>query len=394
MQEIVWTESRAALAEACPAFCGRGFLEIDLDAMESNVEFLASRLPPGARMMAVAKANAYGHGALPLARALEGQDVIYGYATATGAEALALRRGGIKKPILALGYSFPQDMDTLVEAEVSLCLFSQESLAQMEAAAEAVGKKARAHIKVDTGMGRIGCSPGPEGLEFARAALASPWLQVEGIFSHFSKADTDAEYTLAQWRTLQDFARLCGAGPEVFVHGANSAGLLQLPDTAPLLARVGISLYGLSPLEEPVSGLRPVMSFFSRLVQVKQVRAGTPISYGGDFCAPRPMRIGTVPIGYGDGYPRSLSGRGYVLVGGRRAAIVGRICMDHLMIDLTDLPEAEVGSRVVLLGADGQERIDARELAELSGRYYYELLCCMADRMPRLYLGRWANRLL
>lgn len=344
------------------------------------------------QMLCVVKADAYGHGAVPLACCLEKQPEVFGFAAATAEEAFALRGAGIRKPILILGYAFPGSFEQLVEKEVRIAVFREDTLPELAKAARRVGRSAKVHIKVDTGMMRIGVQPDETGRSFVKALQGYPELEVEGIFTHFARADErDKTETLRQLGEFLQFAEQAEhtLGRRIpLKHCANSAGTMEISGACLDLARLGIALYGVYPSGEVSRAgepLQPVLSWHSRLVYVKDVEAGCHISYGGTFTAPGPMRVGTVAVGYGDGYPRSLSNRGYVLIRGRKAPILGRVCMDQLMVDLTGIPDAREEDAVTLLGRDGAERISAEELGELSGRFHYELLCDIGRRVPRVY---------
>ncbi len=371
----------------------RVYAQIDLDAIRANLAYIRQRIDPHTRILAVVKADGYGHGSVPIAKETENLEELGGYAAATAEEALELRRAGIRKPILVLGYTFPYAYEELIDQEVRLAVFREDTLEQLEETARRMGRKAIVHVKVDTGMGRIGIQPREENIAFLKRIAASGNLELEGIFTHFARADeADMESTLEQMKRFRDFTALAQARLGIRIpyhHASNSAGILKLREANLDLVRAGIILYGLCPSEEVAAeseGLQPALSLHSRLVYVKEIEPGQSISYGGTFTADRRMRVGTVPVGYGDGYPRSLSGKGSVLIGGRRASILGRICMDQFMVDLSDLPEASEGTPVVLIGRDGQEEITAQELGKLSGRFNYELMCDISPRVPRVYV--------
>ena len=306
---------------------------------------------------------------------------------------MELRQAGIKKPILILGYTFPYAYEELIRREVRMAVFREDTLGQLEEAAKRVGGKAFVHVKVDTGMGRVGIQPREEELAYLRRIADSDYLELEGIFTHFAKADEkDMRYTLEQMEKFRQFVALAEARLGTRIpcrHAANSAGIVRMKEAHLDLVRAGIILYGLYPSEEmtgEADWLRPAMSLHSHLVYVKEVQPGQSISYGGTFTAKERMRVGTVPVGYGDGYPRSLSGKGSVLIRGKRVPILGRICMDQLMVDLSTLPDVTEGEPVVLLGRDGREEITAQELGALSGRFNYELMCDLSPRVPRIYI--------
>lgn len=383
-----------------PEYCSRAYIEVDLDAVAGNARRMKERLEPGTKMMGVIKTDGYGHGSIPVAAKLEGQDYMWGFAVATAEEAHELRLAGIRKPILILGYTFPYCYEQLAQEEIRPAVFRRDSLDQLRAAAVRTGRAVKVHVKVDTGMSRIGITPDEEGLKLieelrqAGASGGGAGIEVEGIFTHFARADetdkSSAEEQLEKFRSFAERAEERLGRPIPLKHCSNSASILELRRADMDLVRAGIALYGLCPSEEVKGekmGLKPALSLYSRIVYLKTIHRGQSVSYGGTFTAERDMRVATVPLGYGDGYPRSLSGKGYVLICGKPAPILGRICMDQFMADVSEIPEAQEGCRVVLLGTDGQARITAEELGELSGRFNYELVCNFGKRIPRIYRG-------
>ena len=371
----------------------RVYAAVDLSAVLSNMERMHGAISPQTKMIGVIKTDGYGHGAVPIGRELEMLPYVFGYATATAEEAFALRRAGLHKPILVLGYTFPYSYEELILQKIRPAVFRRDALEELSACAGRLGTNAVVHVKVDTGMSRIGIRPDEEGLAFMDWLSGLSHIEVEGIFTHFARADeTDQTAALAQ---LSKFTAFAGEaerrmGRQIpFKHCSNSAGILTMPQANLSLVRAGITLYGLSPSEEvtkDILALDPVLSLKSRLVYVKEIEAGTPVSYGGTFVARGRMRVATVPVGYGDGYPRSLSNKGSVLVRGKRAPILGRICMDQFMVDVSDIPGAAEGDEVTLIGADGVDCITMEELGALSGRFNYELACDLGKRIPRVYL--------
>lgn len=366
--------------------------EISLDAIENNIKNMEGLIEPGTRILAVIKADGYGHGALQIAVRLEQIDCVFGYATATAEEAFKLRNGGIKKPILVLGYTFPDNYEEMIRLSIRPAVFKEETARQLSEAARAVGKRCKIHIKVDTGMGRIGVPCNEEGLERAFNIAGYDMLDVEGIFTHFARADEDDKSSAkAQLERFIDFTDKCrdrGLEPEL-LHCSNSAAILTMPEANMDLVRAGITMYGLSPSGEDVTGpikLEPAMSLKSSIVYIKEVEPGWEISYGGIYKTKKKTRVATIPVGYADGYPRSLSNKGYVLIKGKKAPILGRVCMDQFMVDVTDIPEASEYDEVVLLGNNGGNSITAEELGKLSGRFNYELVCDISDRVPRKYV--------
>ena len=370
----------------------RTYAEVDLDAIVENVCNMKENIAEHTKIMGVIKTDGYGHGAVSLAHALEPLDFMYGFAVATPEEAHILRMAGVKKPILILGYSFPYSYEMLAEEEIRPAVFREDSILLLNEAAGKIGKKIKVHIKVDTGMGRIGIAPDETGLEFVRKLMTCPQLEIEGIFTHFARADeadkVHAENQLAGFsQFIIDIEEKLGLHIPI-KHCSNSAGIMELPDANMDVVRAGIILYGLYPSDEVdinTVALKPALSWYSRIVYKKTLHKGQSVSYGGTFTAPKDMEIATIPVGYGDGYPRGLSGKGYVLIKGKKAPILGRVCMDQFMVDVTEITEAKEGDRVTLLGMDGAEQISAELLGDLSGRFNYELACDIGKRVPRVY---------
>ncbi|HZW90129.1 MAG TPA: alanine racemase [Myxococcaceae bacterium] len=368
--------------------------EIDLGALIRNLETLHTAAP-GIDVLAVVKADAYGHGAVPISRALESAGVRF-LGVALVEEGLALRQAGVTSDILVLGGAYEGGWETMLEHRMVPVVFRPEHLASLDAVARARGTTARAHLKVDTGMGRLGVLPAdvPAFLEAARGCRR---VVLEGLCSHFANADlADAALTeqqIARFRTALGQMRAAGFDPR-WRHLSNSAGLLALPEARDgvemNLARPGLALYGLQPAPwlRPPRVLEPVLSWKTAVVHLKSVPTGTPISYGSTWTAPRPSRIATLPVGYADGWSRLLSNRGTVLVRGRRAPIVGRVCMDLCMVDVTDVPGVEAGDEVVLIGRQGSEVQDAHQLAALQSTIAYDVLCAIGARVPRISVGQ------
>ena len=371
----------------------RVWAEVDLDAIWENMVHMKENIAENTKILAVIKTDGYGHGGVPIAKMLEQLDFMFGYAAATYEEAHVLREAGVKKPILILGYTFPYCYEELIREEIRPAVYRRDTVEELAAAAAKVGKKAKVHIKVDTGMGRIGITPDEEGLEFVRFLIEHPELEVEGIFTHFAKSD-EADKTSAnhQLELFQNFIDKIQTELGITIpvkHCSNSAAILEMPQANMDMVRAGITTYGLYPSEEvskDIVPLRAAMSLYSHIVYCKMIHAGQSVSYGGLFTAQKDTRVATIPVGYGDGYPRSLSGRGYVLIHGKRAPILGRVCMDQFMVDISEISEAMDGDKVTLLGMDGTERITAEELGELSGRFNYEFVCDLGKRIPRVYI--------
>ena len=365
--------------------------DISLDAILANMESMKRNLKEGVQIAAVLKTNAYGHGAVEIAKVLEPLDYVWGYAVAAFEEAVELREAGLRKPILLLGYVFPYCYQELAKMNIRPAVFREDMLEQLSAAAKAAGKKIKIHIAVDTGMSRIGIFPDETGLDFVKIALETEGLQVEGMFTHFARADeADRSFTEEQ---LEKFVWLTEAvkerlGYEIPIrHCSNSAGIIEYPHANMSMVRAGITLYGLWPSDEvrkDIVPLEPVMSLRSHIIYIKEISAGTPVSYGGTWAPDHTVRLATVPVGYGDGWPRSLSNKGYVLIRGQKAPIRGRVCMDQFMVEVTDIPDAAEGDEVTLIGRDGDAYISMEEVGDLSGRFNYELACDINPRVPRV----------
>lgn len=375
----------------------RVYAEINLDAVRSNMENMKRNIKSETDMIAVIKTDGYGHGAVPIARELENVDYVFGFAVATAEEACMLRDAGISRPILILGYTFPYSYEKMIQEDIRMAVFRYDTLEELtdashRLASKGILKKAKVHIKVDTGMSRIGIRPDEEGLCFVEKVFETEEIEAEGIFTHFARADEeDKTFAEEQISVFEDFLSRIKerTGREIpMKHCSNSAGILELQRANMDLVRAGITLYGLWPsdqVKKDIVKLTPVLSLYSTIVYVKEIEAGTGVSYGSIFVAKEKMRIATVPIGYGDGYPRGLSGKGFVLVHGQRAPILGRVCMDQFMIDVTHIPQVREGDQVTLIGCDGKERITMEELGEISGRFNYEFACDIGKRVPRIY---------
>lgn len=371
----------------------RVWAEVDLDAIWENMVHMKENIAEKTKILAVIKTDGYGHGGVPIAKMLEQLDFMFGYAAATYEEAHVLREAGVKKPILILGYTFPYCYEELIREEIRPAVYRRDTVEELVAAAAKVGQKAKVHIKVDTGMGRIGITPDEEGLEFVRFLMGHPELEVEGIFTHFAKSDeedkTSAYHQLALFQNFIDRIQTELGLTIPVKHCSNSAAILEMPQANMDMVRAGITTYGLYPSEEvskDIVPLRAAMSLYSHIVYCKTIHAGQSVSYGGLFTAQKDTRVATIPVGYGDGYPRSLSGKGYVLIRGKKAPILGRVCMDQFMVDISEIPGVMEGDKVTLLGVDGTERITAEELGELSGRFNYEFVCDLGKRIPRVYI--------
>lgn len=367
----------------------RVYAPIDLDAVIYNMESMQKNLNPGTGMIGVVKTDGYGHGAVQVAHAID--EFVKGYAVATIEEALSLRRHGITKPILILGVTHPVHYQALIAADIRPAVFTLEQAKPLSELAVSMGTKAKIHFALDTGMGRIGMRPDERGAELAVAIAALPGIAVEGLFTHFARADeTDKQSAREQLERYLNFVELLKQrGVDVPVkHCSNSAGIMDLPQANLDMVRAGITIYGLYPSDEVDKAavpLKPAMSLKSFITYVKEVEPGQQISYGGTFTAEKTMRVATIPVGYGDGYPRSLSNKGYVLIHGQKAPILGRVCMDQFMVDVTGIPEACVDTEVTLIGRDGENQIRVEDLAEIGGGFHYEIVCDIGKRVPRVF---------
>lgn len=365
-------------------------IEIDLDAVMHNVRQFRKHLPEKTQIMAVVKADAYGHGAVPVAQAaLEAGAAYLGVAFAD--EGIQLRNAGIEAPILVLGYTPPYAAREAILNRLSITVYSEDSLQVLESEAARLGMQARVHVKVDTGMGRIGLAP-EEVPAFLRKALSLKHVQVEGLFTHFATADErDKSYTHYQEERFAGVIReLREEGIDIpLIHIANSAGAIDLPDRVYDMARIGISLYGYYPSSEVnqrAIELKPILTFKTKIVHLKQSPPGTAISYGKTYATRKTEWIATIPVGYADGFSRQLSNRGHALVRGVKVPVVGRVTMDQVMLDVTEAMPVKVGDEVVLYGRQGAEMISVDEVAGLLGTINYEVTCMLGRRIPRIYL--------
>lgn len=367
----------------------RIYADIDLDAIEFNMESMKRNVKPGTKLCGVIKADGYGHGAVPIAKIIN--PMVWGYAVATIAEAVQLRKHKIEKPVLILGYTPVSYMETAIEMEIRITVFCLEDAVYLSELARKLGKKAIIHIKVDTGMSRIGMPPTEETAEVIQKMVSLPGIAAEGIFTHMATADEKNKDQAIRQIEQFDFMRSQLTKRGIFIpiwHCSNSAGIIDLPQANWDMVRCGISLYGMYPSEEVQKEqvpLKPALSLKSEVIYVKTITEGVHVGYGGTFTAKQPTRVATIPVGYADGYPRALSNKGWVLVRGQKAPIIGRICMDQFMIDVTHIPDVQREDPVTLIGTDGMERITVEEMADLAGSFNYEFVCNLSKRVPRIY---------
>ncbi len=370
----------------------RVYAEINLDAVLHNMEEMRRLLKKDTKIMGVIKTDGYGHGAVPIGKELEKLDYTWGYATATVEEAEILRRNGLKKPILILGATFPEQYETLADFEMRAAVYSIEQAKKIEQAGAKMNKKVTIHVKIDTGLGRLGFQVTEQAADEIAQISQMPHIILEGIFTHFAKSDardkTMAGEQLSGFEKMREMLK--ERNVEIpMIHCANSAAIIDMPEANMSAVRAGISLYGMWPSDEVRKeniNLVPVMSLKTCIIFLKELEQGRTISYGATYKTTKKQRIATIPIGYGDGYPRSLSNKGYVLIHGKKAPICGRICMDQFMVDVTEIPEAKEGDMVTLIGKNENEVITMEEIGDLSGRFNYEFACDLGKRIPRIYL--------
>ncbi|MBI5745163.1 MAG: alanine racemase [Elusimicrobia bacterium] len=355
--------------------------EIRLSAVRKNLQKLRRTAAP-ARVLFVVKANAYGHGAVQLARLAEREGLAWGFGVSSVEEGLALRESGIISPVLVLGSLYPfESFVEAINADLMVTIASLDAARQVSQAAHRLGKKAVCHIKLETGMGRIGARK-PSVLRIYDELSSSDAVSVAGVYTHLSSADTDAEYTAEQLGFFKETAaelRARGARGLTF-HAANSCAAINVPESRWDMVRCGIAAYGLA------AGYEPAMTLKTSVVFIKNVREGAFISYNKSFRADRPLKVATIPAGYGDGYIRRFSSKADVLIGGRRCRVLGNVTMDMTMVDVTGVRDVAVGDEVVLLGRQGSAEITAQELADIAGTITYEVVTLVSSRVPRVFV--------
>lgn len=364
---------------------------VSLDAIAHNFEEMRKNIKDDTKIIAVIKADGYGHGAEAIAALIHEYDYIWGFAVATPEEALRLRSFGVKKPVLILGIVFEEYFPELIAQDIRLTVCEYKMAEMLSREGMRQGKTVHIHLALDTGMSRIGFADVPESVEKIRKIAALQNMEIEGMFTHFARAD-ESDLTPAR-EQLDRYLVFAGLLEEKGIHiplkhCSNSAGIIRMPQANLDAVRAGITIYGLYPSDEVERDkvrLEPAMELKSHITYIKELKAGTPVSYGGTYTAPKDIRTATVPAGYADGYPRSLSNKGWVLVRGRRAPVIGRICMDQFMVDVSEIPDACVGDEVTLIGKDGKEMISMEEMGDLSGRFSYEFACDISKRVPRVY---------
>ena len=357
---------------------------IDLDGLRANIAAIRAAVPASAMLLAVVKADAYGHGAVQVAKAAKEAGASW-LAVALVEEGVTLREAGIDLPILMLGATSPAEMELGAANDITLTVCSPEMVRAAEQAALKAGKAAQVHLKLDTGMSRIGARNEDEVQAVLSALAECPHVRLTGAFTHFADCDGDTpDFTLLQ---LERFRRLTALLPEGIIrHCANSAAIHRLmPEAAFDMVRMGISMYGYPPVDTDCP-LKPFMRWETSVTYVKEIAPGDTVSYGRTYRAETPVRVATFACGYGDGYHRAASGRAQVLIRGHRVPVIGRICMDQMMADVTDIPEVQPGDTVTLIGTDGGETITADDIAGWAGTIGYEILLAATGRVPRVWL--------
>lgn len=366
----------------------RSFVRVDLSAIRSNFDALKDILRPETKTMAIVKANAYGHGSVRVARELESRADYF--AVAALEEAMELRENEIKKPILILAYTSPSQYEELINNDIIATVYSLDEAKLLSQTAEKLGKKAVIHVAVDTGMGRIGFFDNEESIGIIEEISALPYIEIEGVFTHFACADmSDKTSALHQKERFDNFIRaLESRNINIPIkHASNSAAIIDL-DCNYDMVRMGISLYGLYPSDEIMAeriNLTPAMEVVSHVIHIKDVEPGIGISYGHTYVTAEKRRIATVCIGYADGFNRAFSNKGYVLINGKKAPITGRVCMDQIMVDVTDIDDVRVGDDAIIMGENHGATITAEELGAMCGSFNYEVICTFMPRVTRVY---------
>lgn len=366
----------------------RTYLKIDLDAIEYNIDNVLRKLAGKAKLLAVIKADAYGNGAVEVGKFLESKCDFFGVACVE--EAMELINAGIKIPILVLGGVSPQQYDVIVENDIRIPIFSYEAAQALSDEAVRQNKNIPFHFCLDTGMSRIGFQVNSESADVCKKITELPNITAEGLFSHFATADEEnLEKTLAQKKRFTDFVKLLSErGIAIPIkHISNSAGIMVLDDIFDMV-RSGIITYGLYPsaeVDKSLMDIKPSMEWKTHISHIKTLEAGREISYGGTYVTDKETVVATIPVGYADGYPRCLSNIGRVIVNGRYAPILGRVCMDQFMVDITDIPDVTEENEVTLVGYDGELALTMEEVSEMAHSFNYELPCRISRRVPRVY---------
>ena len=367
---------------------GRTYAQIDLTAICYNIDQIHRKIPRDVKLLVVIKADAYGHGAVEVAKAVRGQCDFFGVASVS--EGVELRKAGIRTPILVLGYADDHDFRLAVEFDIRPSVFTMQQAQSLSDEAVRQGKTARFHFAVDTGMSRIGFQVTEESADVVQSITCLPSLEAEGIFSHYFASD-EADLSKADAQRLQFerfLAMLDARNVHIPIrHLSNSAGTLNF-DNCFDMVRSGIITYGIYPSDQVAHSiaLRPALQWMSRVFYVKPLEAGRYVGYNGTYVTPRDMTVATIPVGYADGYPWCLSNRGKVIIHGRFAPIIGRVCMDLMMVDVSDIPDVREGDSVTLIGTDGDCSLSVEDVAAMANSFSYEMLCSVARRVPRVYV--------
>ena len=368
----------------------RVYASVNLDAIYDNMKNIKENTKDGTGMIAVIKTDGYGHGAVPIAKTVD--ELVWGYAVATSDEGVNLRTNGVTKPVIILGYTHESQYEKIVENDLRPAIFTFEDAKKLSDVACSESKKAKIHIKIDTGMSRIGFHPDKDSVKVISDISRLPGIEIEGIFTHFYASDeTDKTSAYEQYKIFNNIiSELEKQGVNIPIkHCSNSAAIIDMPDVNMDCVRVGIALYGMYPSDEVDKTkvkLTPAMELKSHIICLKEVEKGVGISYGATYVTSEKTKVATVSVGYGDGYRRSLSNKGYVLIRGQKAPILGRVCMDQFMVDVTHIKDVQRGDVVTLLGKDGDMEITAEKLAGMAGETFnYEIVCDIGKRIPRVF---------
>jgi alanine racemase len=364
---------------------------INLDAICNNILNTRKIVDGNTRIMAVIKADGYGHGAVPIAKALNEINAVDAYGIAIIEEGIELREAGIEKPILILGYTPKEQYKQLIQYDITQAIFQSKAAEDLSNEAVKQNKIAKIHIKIDTGMSRIGFSDTFESVEEIKKIASLEGIYIEGIFTHFACADEDDK--TSSYKQLERYLSFVHSLEQEGIsipikHISNSAGILDIPEAKLDMVRSGISTYGLYPsdcVHKEKLPLYPAMELKTHVSYIKEVEAGVGVSYGSTYVTNKRTSIATIPVGYGDGFPRNLSSKGRVLIHGKSAPIIGRVCMDQFMVDISEIDNVNQGDIVTLVGKDGKESISFEEIAILADSFHYELICNVGKRIPRIY---------
>ncbi len=371
--------------------------EINLDNICDNIKETRKIINKNTKIMGIIKADGYGHGAVPIAKVLD--SLVDAYGISIVEEGVELREAGITKPILILGYAPKEMYDIMIRYDIMPAVCDYDMAEKMSAKAVELGKTLKVHIKLDTGMSRIGFRPGEDSVKTIVAVSQLPNIEIDGIFSHFAKADeVDKSFSKEQFRVFMEMAEAIETAgvPLPIKHISNSAGIIELPEANLDMVRSGISTYGLYPSEDVQKErlpLKPAMSLYAYVTMVKELEAGVPVGYGGTYITTGKTKVATIPAGYGDGYPRALSNQGRVIIHGQYAPIIGRVCMDQFMVDVTHIDDVKTGDKAVLIGKEGEKEITLEEIGAMAASFNYEAACDVGKRVPRVYIyqGRMAG---